>query len=114
MATVIKTRPVAKKAVAKKVVATPRARARTTRATTQEKDTGKVIMVKVASLPGITKDVALRSGAATVEQALRGFGIHADQAKDVRVNNTPVKANDKTQLREGSFVTIVGQVNGGN
>ena len=83
------------------------------RATQAVKAEEGVIMVKGASLPGTVRDVALKASAATVEQALRAFGMHVDQARDVRVNNVPTKANDKTPLREGSFVTVVGQVNGG-
>ena len=77
-------------------------------------DDGGFITVKVAPLPGIPKEIVLKKSAATLEQALRAFGLHTDAAQDVRVNNKPVDVNDRVELKEGAFVTIVGMVNGGS
>ena len=105
MATAIKNRAKTRTPIRPRLAARPKTKA--------TKAGGGFITVKVASLPGKVADVVLKKGAATLEQALRGFGMHLDQAQDIRVNNVPVKKTDKAELKEGSFVTVVGQVNGG-
>jgi len=85
-------------------------RAKATPAKSKAK-TGGVITVKVATLPGVAKDIALERGKTTLQEALRLFGVRSPG--DVRVNNKPVAATSNPQLQEGAFVTVVGRVNGG-
>ena len=75
------------------------------------------MQVKVAALPGASKNIDLAGDAPTLQDALNEFFGGAARAQglgEVRLNNAPVKENfGDVVLQSNAIVTIVGRVNGG-
>jgi len=75
------------------------------------------MQVKVAALPGASKNIDLAGDNPTLQEALNEFFGGAARTQglgEVRVNNQPVKQDyGDVVLQSNAIVTIVGRVNGG-
>jgi len=71
---------------------------------------GTPILVKVAAMGELVKEVAL-SSEATIQEALEAANFETEDAEDIRMNGNEVNLEDTVE--DNAVITLVPQVDGG-